>query len=123
MTGQARMVKLCELWQRKSGKGTVYFSGFMGDVQVLLFKEGKKPHPTRPDEEVIVWKLFVQERDQSRRPQQRRDLPTHGGRQAHEATEERADNWWKRQPLPDSGDPGQHDTGNPDRPFDDEVPW
>ena len=71
MTDAVRMVKLADLWQRKSAKGTVYFSGFMGDCQILLFKEGKTPHPTRPDEEVIVWKLLVQERDQSRRPQAR----------------------------------------------------
>jgi hypothetical protein len=75
-----RMVKLADLWQRKSAKGTVYFSGFMGDCQVLL-----------PAEEVIVWKLLVQERDAQRRPQQR-------------------------------ADPGQKDTGNPDRPFDNECP-
>jgi hypothetical protein len=68
-----RMVKLCDTWQRKSAKGSVYFSGFMGDTQVLLFKDGKKPHPTRPNEEVIVWKLLVQERDPVRRPQQRRE--------------------------------------------------
>ena len=67
----ARMVKLCDLWQRKSAKGTVYFSGFMGDCQVLIFKEGKRRHPTRPDEEVIVWKLLVQERNPARRPQSR----------------------------------------------------
>jgi hypothetical protein len=97
MTGpNARLVKLADMWQRRSAKGVVYFSGFAGDVQYLLFKEGKKPHPTRPDEEVIVWKLLVQERDTARRPQQRR--------------EQRAD-------------PGQHDTGDPGRPFDDEVPW
>jgi hypothetical protein len=69
MTGQPpRMVKLCDLWQRKSAKGAVYFSGFMGDCQVLMFKEGKKPHHNKPGEEVIVWRLLVQERDPNRRP-------------------------------------------------------
>jgi hypothetical protein len=62
------MVKLCDLWQRKSAKGTIYFSGFLGATQVLLFKDGEKPHPTRPDETIIVWKLLVQERDPERRP-------------------------------------------------------
>jgi hypothetical protein len=33
-----------------------------------MFKEGKKPQPTKPDEEVIIWKLLVQERDPNRRP-------------------------------------------------------
>jgi hypothetical protein len=33
-----------------------------------MFKEGKKPHPTKPEEEVIVWRLLVQERDPNRRP-------------------------------------------------------
>ena len=99
--GQPRMVKLCDLWQRESAKGTVYFSGFMGDCQVLLFKEGKKPHPIRPDEEVIVWKLLVQERDPNRRPQQRRQEP------------------WQEILPPERPrrDPGQHD--GPDGPNDD----
>jgi hypothetical protein len=74
-------------------QGTTYFSGFLGDCQLLLFRDGKKPHPTRPGEEVIVWKLLVQERDPARRPQGKRDLPTRGGQQAHEATNESADAW------------------------------
>jgi hypothetical protein len=65
--GQSRMVKLADMWQRKSAKGATYFSGFMGDCQVLMFKDGEKPHPTRSDETVIVWKLLVQERDPNRR--------------------------------------------------------
>src|SRR4051794_10945757 len=63
-----RMVKLAELWERTSARGTRYFSGFMGDAQVLLFDAGEKPHPTRPEETVHVWRLMVQERDPSRRP-------------------------------------------------------
>jgi hypothetical protein len=31
-------------------------------------KDGKKTRPTKPDEEVIIWTLFVQERDPNRRP-------------------------------------------------------
>ena len=68
MTAPPRLVKLADLWQRKSAKGATYFSGFMGNAQVLLFKQGEKPHPTRPDETVIVWSLLVQERDPDRRP-------------------------------------------------------
>lgn len=63
-----RMVKLAELWQRKSAKGVTYFSGFMGNTQVLLFKDGEKAHPTKPDEAVVVWNLLVQERDPTWRP-------------------------------------------------------
>ncbi len=66
--GGPRMVKLAELWQRESAKGTTYFSGFMGDAQVLLFDGGEREHPKRPGETVRVWKLMVQERDPSRRP-------------------------------------------------------
>jgi hypothetical protein len=65
----ARMVKLAELWERVSSKGTRYFSGFMGDCQVLLFDGGEKDHPTRPGEKVRIWRLMVQERDPARRPQ------------------------------------------------------
>jgi hypothetical protein len=74
--------------------GTTCFSGFMGDVQVLMFRGGEI---TRPNGEVgQTWRLFVQERDPERRAQQKR--------------EQRAD-------------PGQHDTGDPGRPFDDGVPF
>ena len=66
-----RLVRIATLWQRKSAKGATYFSGFMGDCQVLLFDGGRQPHPTKPDEEIHVWKLFVQERDPDRRPQRR----------------------------------------------------
>ena len=65
------MVKLAELWERTSARGTRYFSGFLGDAQVLLFDGGEKPHPTRPGETVHVWRLMVQERDPARRPQAR----------------------------------------------------
>jgi hypothetical protein len=68
MSAPPRLVKLCSLWQRKSAKGEVYFSGFMGDCRVLMFKDGKKTRPTKPDEEVIIWTLFVEERDPNRRP-------------------------------------------------------
>jgi hypothetical protein len=121
--GPPRMVKLAEMWQRKSAKGSVYFSGFMGDCQVLLFREGKKPHPTRPDEEVIVWKLLVQERDPERRPSQRRDQPTRG-QSTWDASRDRD------QPSAPAvevfaparePDPGQRDTGDPAPPFDDEI--
>src|SRR4051812_18805672 len=69
--GDARMVKLAELWERTSARGTRYFSGFMGDTQVLLFDGGEKAHPTKPGETVHVWRLMVQERDPARRPQAR----------------------------------------------------
>src|SRR5689334_16373877 len=70
-SGDARMVKLAELWERTSARGSRYFSGFMGDAQVLLFDGGEKPHPTKPGETVHVWRLMVQERDPTRRPQAR----------------------------------------------------
>jgi len=65
-------VLLAELWQRKSAKGSTYFSGFLGASQLLLFKVGERPHPTRPDETVIVWRLLVQEREE-RPPGERGD--------------------------------------------------
>src|SRR3954449_5398898 len=68
MNGEPRMVKLAELWERTSARGTHYFSGFLGDAQILLFDVGERPHPTRPDETVHVWRLMVQERDPARRP-------------------------------------------------------
>jgi hypothetical protein len=78
MSDQPRMLRLAELWERTSAKGARYFSGFMGDVQLLLFDGGEKEHPTRPGERVHVWRLMAQERDPNRRPQARREQPTRG---------------------------------------------
>jgi hypothetical protein len=63
----SRMVKLATLWERTSNKGNRYFSGFLGDAQLLMFEPGEV---TRPIGEVVqTWKLLVQERDTERRPQ------------------------------------------------------
>ena len=58
------MVRRTELWERTSATGNRYFSGYLGTSQALLFLEGEKPHPTRPDETVVLWDLLVQERQQ-----------------------------------------------------------
>src|SRR5690348_17930057 len=67
-SGDPRMVKLAELWERTSARGTRYFSGFLGDAQILMFDAGEREHPTKPGETVHVWRLMVQERDPARRP-------------------------------------------------------
>jgi hypothetical protein len=116
MTGQARMVKIADMWQRRSAKGITYFSGFMGDVQLLLFKEGKEPHPTRPDEEVIVWKLLIQERDPARRPKRQERPPAHQaerGIATGEAIAERAARHDPRQEAVDEW-AGRFDEHGPD---------
>ena len=63
------MVKLTEVWERTSSKGNVYYSGFLGASQLLIFRDGERPHPSRPDETIIVWKVLLQERDQAPRQQ------------------------------------------------------
>jgi hypothetical protein len=84
-----RLVKIAELWQRKSAKsGKTYFVGYAGPVQYIMFDGGRQPHPKRPDEEVHVWRLFVQEADPERRPKPK-------GQQAWETA---------RAALPDDGD-------------------
>src|SRR4051794_11885409 len=90
MNGEQRMVKLAELWERTSGRGTRYFSGFMGNTQVLMFDGGEQPHPTKPGETVHVWRLMEQERDPARRPERRPQSPdpgvtVHGGQSASAA--------------------------------------
>jgi hypothetical protein len=50
----AKTVMLVELWERTSSKGRRYFSGFMGNTQVLMFDGGEKDHPTKPGERVHV---------------------------------------------------------------------
>jgi hypothetical protein len=55
-------IVLAELWERESKAGRQYFSGFMGAVSVVLLRDGERPHPSRPNEVIVVWKLLVQER-------------------------------------------------------------
>jgi hypothetical protein len=61
-------IVLAELWERESQHGNRYFSGFWGGLSVALLCDGECPHPTRPDETVVVWRLVAQERDRPPRP-------------------------------------------------------
>jgi hypothetical protein len=61
-------IVLAELWERESQHGNRYFSGFWGGLSVALLRDGERPHPTRPDETVVVWRLVAQERDRPPRP-------------------------------------------------------
>jgi hypothetical protein len=56
-------IVLAELWERQSQHGNTYFSGFWGGLSVALLRDGERPHPTRPDETVVVWRLVAQERE------------------------------------------------------------
>jgi hypothetical protein len=55
-------ILLAELWERESKHGNVYYSGFWGNLSVALLQDGERPHPTRPDETIVVWKLVASER-------------------------------------------------------------
>jgi hypothetical protein len=66
--GNSRLVKLMTLWRKTSKSGKEYFSGFLGDAQVVVFRKGEREHPKDPTQTIDVWELFVQERDPSRRP-------------------------------------------------------
>jgi hypothetical protein len=63
------MVLLTTVWERVSQNGNRYFSGYLGNSQLLMFDDGEQPHPTKPGETVHVWKVLLQERDQAQRPQ------------------------------------------------------
>jgi hypothetical protein len=76
-------IVLAELWERQSAKGNQYFSGYWGGLQVALLKDGERPHPTRPEETITVWRLVAQERQPrdaaqkaAARPQERDEAPT-----------------------------------------------
>jgi hypothetical protein len=59
---QPRMVRLALLYQRTSRSGVMYFSGYLGDAQLLMFRGPDTP------EGQATWKLLAQERDPERRP-------------------------------------------------------
>ena len=56
-------IVLAELWERQSQHGNRYFAGFLGGLSLALLRDGERPHPTRPDETVVVWRLVAQERE------------------------------------------------------------
>jgi hypothetical protein len=89
MSEQPRMVKLTTMWERVSAKGTRYFSGFLGDAQLLMFDGGERDHPSKPGERVHVWNVLCQERDPDRRPP-RRELSARG-ETTWQATREKLD--------------------------------
>jgi hypothetical protein len=55
-------ITLLELWERRSAKGNLYFSGFLGGLSVVLLRDGERAHPSKPGELITVWKLLLQER-------------------------------------------------------------
>jgi hypothetical protein len=55
-------IVLAELWERESSRGNQYFSGYWGNLSVALLRDGERPHPTRPEETIVVWRLVTQER-------------------------------------------------------------
>jgi hypothetical protein len=70
------MVKLATLWERTSKAGNLYYSGFLGDAQLLMFR-GEEI--TRDNGEVVqTWKLLLQEKDRQQSQQPTRDLPIRG---------------------------------------------
>jgi uncharacterized protein (DUF736 family) len=94
MNDQPRMIRLTTLWERTSNKGTRYYSGFLGDCQLLLFKGDEI---TRPNGEVVqTWKLMLQERP----PRQERPPAAEAqrGRATAEASREIGAAWskWQR---------------------------
>jgi hypothetical protein len=116
----SRLVKLATLWERTSGKGRKYFSGFLGDAQLLMFEAGEI---TRPNGEVVqTWKLLVQERDPARRPQRHDRPPAHDAQRGvatGQAVQERADGGSAQQ----REEYTQELADRFDQRGEDEVPW
>jgi hypothetical protein len=110
-------VLLTRLSCRTSSKGREYLSGFLGCARVVAFKAAE---PNKFGNE--QWELYVaepQQRDDSRsaqgRPQTARHEPP--GRAVLDAAPRSRDrSEW-------NVDPGQRDTGDLGRPFDDEIPF
>jgi hypothetical protein len=123
MSDQPRMVRLATLWERQSKAGNLYYSGFMGDAQLLMFR-GEEI--TRDNGEVVqTWKLLVQERDPNRRPQQRREQPTRGQGTWDRARDHDLPTGETREYRNPKSDPRQERIDELAARFkpDDEVPW
>src|SRR4051812_23631828 len=60
--GSQPSLTLLELWERQSARSNTYFSGYWGNLSVALLRDGERPHPTRPGEVIVVWRLVASER-------------------------------------------------------------
>jgi hypothetical protein len=105
------LVKLCGMWQRErrgNTEGGFYLVGRLGAAKILGFKNHRKQSDDDPD-----WTFFVTEptpRPGAPAREDDRGRVSGRGEPAARAGARR-------------GDPGQHDTGDQSRPFDDECPF
>jgi hypothetical protein len=87
MSEDRRMVKIAEMLEFTSKAGNRYFRGYVGDVEYVMFYGGEKELKSRPGETVPMWRLLVQERDPSRRPQQREQPPAAEAARGHQSNQ------------------------------------
>ncbi len=48
------MIKITGLWKGKDKKGNPYFSGYMGNAKVLIFKNTYKEKDNQPDYNMFI---------------------------------------------------------------------
>jgi hypothetical protein len=132
MSDQRPKVRLFSTWEIVSARGNTYQRGWWGDVEVVAFVK-EIPHPRRPDETVREWSFYAQER--AARPQSRQDgeRPPAGQSPPRTRPPQQASAARAGRALLDAlppprardgpADPGHRDTGDPSRPFDDEIPF
>lgn len=59
-------IPLCRLMERKSENGRTYFTGYLGDAKILIFKDEKCDAPRFGS--VAEWQMYVVEKQAARKP-------------------------------------------------------
>jgi hypothetical protein len=95
-------VLICTLWQRTSGRGNDYLSGFLGKARVVGFRGEPTP------EGIATWNLFLQPGKEQEKAEEERKAAS--SRRAGSEQPQRQQPQRQRQPGPD-----------PDRPFWDDA--
>lgn len=105
---QSPKIPLLKLWERTSGKGNRYLSGFMGDAQVIGFIDADESEARG----CTVWQLYAQE---SQRAADARKAANKSRRSSGSATRQATTAQAPSGPSGPSGDDV--------RDYDDEIPF
>lgn len=69
------MIKLTSLWKGKTKDGKIYFKGYLGDSQIIIFENGFKTEEKQPDLIVYIDEKKKQEKAQEVQQDEIDNLP------------------------------------------------
>jgi uncharacterized protein (DUF736 family) len=68
MSEKKPMIEVTGLWEKRDKNGNTFFTGSLGGVSVMIFKNSKKQKENQPD-----WRVYFAEKDFEKKPQSQSD--------------------------------------------------